>query len=896
DERADVYALGALLYHVLAGAPPYAGSSSAETLARVLSEAPTPLSTREPGVPRDLVTIVHKAMARDQAARYPTARELVEDLVSFQGGQLVSAHRYSTIEMWRRWIQRHRAPVSVGVTLLTALVMTGILAVMGIAEQRDAARKALAEAREAQAEAVNRATELVLAQAQQSLDDDPTASLAWLKQYPTDGDWRQVQAIFADAQSRGVAERVWNWVSRAQFLPDGRLVLWGEESAVRIWSRDGKEQTLGGGSAHVNQLVMTARGDRLALLRGETGVELWDPASGTGHPISDGKIAYGSIAIAPDGKWVAAVARDGSLDVWSLPGGERKRLADATNAVRTVDFGAGGTLVSGGTDRKVRVWDVAAGTSKLLGKQDGPIMRVAFAPDGKTIVSADERHVVKVWSDDGQGAKATHTFLGRGEQTPAWAFSSDGKMARAAGGGIVQLVDLKSGNVRTLRGHAAQLTALAFLPDGKRLITASDDQVVRVWDTNTGENVTLRGHASAITTLTVAPDGRHFATGSADKTVRLWSVPRVTRAVKVPDSELYSVVFSPDGKRIVAGGVGGLVTLCDVETLDCRPLVGHRDDVMGLVFSSDGSKLATASDDETVRVWDVNGADPSSHTKGDGTASRVFVADAASDAIAFSPDGARIAFAASARKLVVAELNTSELHTLDTQNMARYRVEFSPDGDKVVAADGSDAVVWDWKTGAVQRLVGHSLRVRRAFFSPDGKLVATVSDDGNVGLWRLADGSKRFLRGHTNMVMWASFSPDGKKIATSSFDGSVRVWSTSDGQMLLTLQGRRAAVYRVLFSPDGKRLASGGEDATVHLWDATTGDGYVVRGFERPVRDLAWSPDGKRLAAVASDGRLQLIALDELPPFGGHDPHTLKPLLDHATTATIGPDDRPVGP
>src|SRR6202012_3899894 len=102
-------------YHVLAGAPPYAGSSSAETLARVLSEAPTPLSTREPGVPRDLVTIVHKAMARDQAGRFPTAREVVEDLASFQGGQLVSAHRYSTLEMWRRWIQRHRAPVSVGV-------------------------------------------------------------------------------------------------------------------------------------------------------------------------------------------------------------------------------------------------------------------------------------------------------------------------------------------------------------------------------------------------------------------------------------------------------------------------------------------------------------------------------------------------------------------------------------------------------------------------------------------------------------------------------------------------------------------------------------------------------------------------------------------------------------
>jgi WD40 repeat protein len=884
DERADVYALGALLYHVLAGAPPYAGSSSAETLARVLSEPPTPLSTREPGVPRDLVTIVQKAMARDQAGRYPTAREFVEDLVSFQGGQLVSAHRYSTMEMVRRWIQRHRAPVSVGVSLLTALIMTGTLAVSRIAHERDAARKERAEARAAQAQAEKRSSELVLAQAQQSLDDDPTAALAWLKQYPDTGDWRAAQAIFAEAQSRGIAERVWNWVSRAHFLPDGRLLLWGEDSAVRLWSSGGREQTLGGGGQHVNELALTAKGDQLALLRGDSGLELWDLASATGHPVSDGKISYSQIAIAPDGKWLAAVARDGSLDVWSLPGAARKRIADGSSAVRYIDFGADGVLASGGSDRKVRLWDMANGSSRVLGKHDAPVWRIGYAPDHKTLISADERHVVKLWDVAGQ-SNTVRTFVGRGEQRPEWAFSGDGKLALASGGGIVQLVDLASGVTRTLHGHAAQLTALAFLPDGKRLITASEDQIVRVWDTITGENVALRGHGSYIATLTIEPGGRHFASGSADKTVRLWSVPQATRAVRLPDSELYSVVFSPDGKRIVAGGVGGLMTLCDAETLVCRPLAGHHDDVMGLVFSGDGRELASASDDETVRVWDLAA----------GT-SRLYSADAASEAIAFSPDGARIAFAASARKLVVAEPKTSRLYTLDVQNMARYRVEFSPDGQKVTAADGNDAVVWDWATGAVQRLVGHSLRVRRSFFSPDGTLVATASDDDNVGLWKLADGSHRFLRGHTGMVAWANFSPDGKRLATTGFDGSVRVWSTSDGQAQLVLHGRRAAVRRALFSPDGKRLASAGDDATVHLWDATTGDGYVVRGFERPVRDLAWSPDGKRLAAVAADGRLQVIRLDEVPPFGGHDPRTLRPLLEHATTAVIGPDDRPVGP
>ena len=128
--------------------------------------------------------------ARDPATRYPTAKELADDLVRFQAGQLVSAHRYSTMEMLRRWVTRHRAPVSVAVALLTALAMTGILAVQSIAQERDRARRERAEARAAQAQAEKRASELVLAQAQSSLDDDPTAAVAWLKQYPDTGDWR----------------------------------------------------------------------------------------------------------------------------------------------------------------------------------------------------------------------------------------------------------------------------------------------------------------------------------------------------------------------------------------------------------------------------------------------------------------------------------------------------------------------------------------------------------------------------------------------------------------------------------------------------------------------------------------------------------------------------------
>ena len=236
------------------------------------------LSSREPGVPRDLVTVVEKAMARDPARRYPTAKELADDLVRFQAGQLVSAHRYSPLEMARRWVQRRRAPVAVAVALLTALALTGVLAVSRIAHERDRARSERAEARAAQAQAEKRESELVLAQAAQSLDDDPTAAVAWLKQYPDTGDWRAAQAIFADALSRGVATRVWSGVSRAAFSPDGQLATWGLDGAVRLWSPDGKTATLGlGAYARVREVLFAPAGAAIVVQRIDESIELWDP-------------------------------------------------------------------------------------------------------------------------------------------------------------------------------------------------------------------------------------------------------------------------------------------------------------------------------------------------------------------------------------------------------------------------------------------------------------------------------------------------------------------------------------------------------------------------------------------------------------------------------------------
>ena len=235
DERADVYALGAILYFVLAGRPPYEGNDSMKVVAKVISGPPERLDSREPGVPPELVAIVEKAMAREPEDRYATAGDLASELQRFQTGQLVAAHRYTRAELVRRWVKRYRAALTVG------LVALGVVAVMTVASVREIiAEKDRAEAARVQAEqarelaeaerekAATRADEVTIIQARTWLERDPVEAIGWLKGLSKNSShWRAARLIASDARSRGIwvslpghSGKVWS----AAYSPDGRYL------------------------------------------------------------------------------------------------------------------------------------------------------------------------------------------------------------------------------------------------------------------------------------------------------------------------------------------------------------------------------------------------------------------------------------------------------------------------------------------------------------------------------------------------------------------------------------------------------------------------------------------------------------------------------------------------
>ena len=320
--------------------------------------------------------------------------------------------------------------------------------------------------------------------------------------------------------------------------------------------------------------------------------------------------------------------------------------------------------------------------------------------------------------------------------------------------------------------------------------------------------------------------------------------------------DVYEVVFSPDGKTLASASQDSTVKLWDVATgHPSHTLTDHTDAVYEVAFSPDGKTLASASRDGTVQLWDVATGHPS-HT----------LTGRHSD-IAFSPDGKTLASASTDSTVQLWDVATGHpSHTLifsaTIGSKSRYirEFEFSSDGKMLADKDGTGRVaIWDVATGQLNAtLTDHMGRDRYNFsfsvFSPDGKTLASKGAGHTVQLWDVATGQLNATLDHTDYVRGFSFSPDGKTLASASRDSTVQLWDVATGQLNATLTDHTDAVYEVAFSPDGKTLVGEGW-GLVASWDVTTGQLKTFYGGHSSYgNDVAFSPsDGQTLAVGSSD-------------------------------------------
>jgi WD40 repeat protein/serine/threonine protein kinase len=347
---------------------------------------------------------------------------------------------------------------------------------------------------------------------------------------------------------------------------------------------------------------------------------------------------------------------------------------------------------------------------------------------------------------------------------------------------------------------------------------------------------------------------------------------------------VFGVAYSPDGQRLASASHDQTVKVWDVvSSRELRTLHGHSGLVNAVAFSPDGQRLASASHDQTVKLWDVGSGQELRSLRGHSEPVR---------SVAFSPDGQRLASASFDQTVKVWDAGSGqELRTLKGHAGRVFSVTFSPDAERVASgSDDGTVKVWDARSGQeLSTLKGHAAPVLGVAFSPDGQRLASASIDQTVKVWDARSGQElRTLRGHTHWVISVAFSPDGQRLASAGADQRVKLWNASTGQELLTLKGHAAGVWSVAFSPDGQRLASASFDQTVKMWDA--GRDQEVRtlaGHTQRVRGVAFSVDGQRLASAGGDHVVKVWNA-----VSGQELHSLKGHTGGVLSVAFSPDGR----
>jgi len=803
DARSDVYALGVVLFELLAGRRPHdLGKRSMPEAARVIREEDaTRLGSVDTRYRGDMETIVGKALDKDPERRYASAAELARDLRRYLSDQPIVAHPPSSFYLLRKFARRHRGLVGGVAAGIFALIVGLAFAVnfgLDEAEQRRAAEVAVYRATLG---AVSTSLEAgVVLGIQDMLDAVPEPMRGW--------EWDHLSSrTTRHLWEAGVLEDTWPG--------------WQESEAYGV------------------PVVFSHDGERVVSLLDEQTLGVWGAASGEQlHRIDIGApIVPAGLTSGPGG--VAVLTQEARLVICDDRAGAVSHSEQLPGTPLDAEWDPHGGLLAvscvvgeeGDDDRGVLLVG-APGSLTPVNRRPVHVEHMAWASGGRTLLAQS------AYRDETPGHRQYVAFDTRtwdSRQHEMWAMSSlaaatspgAGLVAAATGSRDVQLFELGgfpgSPPRATLQGHQERdVRAIAVSRDGTLVASASKQGSLRLWDGATGE--VLEAHELVGNPqIAISPTGRFVALTSGGR-LRVLS-PGVSSVLVLPGpgAYVYGVAWTPDGRTVVARDMYRESVAYDA--LDGRPLgpaLPRPSEARSELFpggawglSVDGTRLCSVSSRGELFAVDLVAG-----------AAHASLEPALTDGADF--DLARRAFWRASGRLDPASGRSAANASGFARNHASVgSFVLDPAARSFVAPEGRE--LHDALTGAcIQRLAGQ-----------ESHHAATAGDlDAN---------------------MKASFSPDGARVAITRLEAQIKVFDTATGELLGALPGHDGAIYAVDWSPDGARLASGGNDATIRIWDADTYEPLaLLRGHRSYVKDVAWSPDGRTLASASGDGTVRL--------------------------------------